>query len=92
MIALSGTASPNMPVTDVLYINAMVGENGGQLLQKNQVDAAESLQDGTAHATLNLRYPLAAGKSYVFGAGFASNSAVSIAPGYCYGVVTIVGV
>jgi Collagen triple helix repeat (20 copies) len=90
VIAMSATASPNMPVTDVLYINAMVGENGGQLQAKNTVDAAESLQDGTAHATLNVRYPLVAGKTYVFGAGLASNAAVTISPGYCYGVVTIV--
>jgi hypothetical protein len=90
VIAMSGTASPTGPVTDVLYINAMVGENGGALQPKNTVDAAESLQDGTGHATVNVRYPLVAGKTYVFGAGFASNSAVSISPGYCQGVVTIV--
>jgi hypothetical protein len=90
VIAMSATASPTMPVTDVLYINAMVAENGGQLQAKNPVDAAESLQDGSAHATLNLRYPLVAGKTYVFGAGLASNAPVTISPGYCYGVVTIV--
>jgi Collagen triple helix repeat (20 copies) len=90
VISLSATASPTMPVTDVLYIKAMVGENGGQLVEKNQVDAAESLSDGTAHPTLDLRYPLVAGKTYVFGAGFSTNAGVMISPGYCYGVVTIV--
>ena len=89
-MAFSATASPTAPVTDVLYINAMVGENGGQLLPKNTVDAAESLQDGTAHATVNVRYPLEAGKTYVFGVGLASNSALAISPGYCQGVVMIV--
>jgi Collagen triple helix repeat (20 copies) len=90
MISLSATGSPTMPVTDVLYINAMVGENGGQLVAKNLVDAAESLQDGTAHATLDLRYQLVAGKTYVFGAGLSTNAGVAISPGYCYGVVEIV--
>jgi len=33
-----------------------------------------------------MRYPLEAGKSYVFGAGFASNAPVSIRPGFCQGV------
>ncbi len=28
--------------------------------------------------------------SYVFGAGLATNAAVTISPGYCIGVVTIV--
>jgi hypothetical protein len=90
VIAISGTGSPTEPKTDVLYVNAMVAENGGQFQAKNTVDAAESLQDGTGHATVNLRYPLEAGKSYVFGAGFATNNGVSISPGYCHGVVTIV--
>jgi hypothetical protein len=54
------------------------------------VDAAESLQDGTGHATVNMRLPLVAGKTYVFGAGLAANDAVAISPGYCTGVVTIV--
>jgi hypothetical protein len=89
VLAFSATASPTAPVTDVLYINAMVAENGGQLLPKNTVDAAESLEDGAAHATIDLRYPLEAGKSYIFAAGFASNAPVSISPGYCQGVVTI---
>jgi hypothetical protein len=89
-MALSATASPSAPVTDVLYISAMVAENGGQFQPKNTVDAAESLQDGTAHATVNVRYPLEADKKYVFGAGVASNAAVTISPGYCQGVVMIV--
>jgi len=33
-----------------------------------------------------MRYPLEAGKSYVFGAGFASNAPVSIGPGFRHGV------
>jgi hypothetical protein len=90
VIDFSATASPTAPVTDVLYINAMASEDGGQMEPKNSVDAAESLQDGTAHATVSMRLPLVAGKTYVFGAGLASNSAVAISPGYCIGVVTIV--
>ena len=90
VISLSATASPTMPVTDVLYINAMVAEVGGSFVVKNPVDAAESLQDGTAHPTLDLRYPLVSGKTYVFGAGLSTNAGVAISPGYCFGVVTIV--
>ena len=85
MIAMSGTASPNAPINDVLYINAIVAENPGRL-RRNPVDPPESLQDGTGHATVNVRYALEAGKSYVFGAGFASNAPVSIRPGFCQGV------
>jgi hypothetical protein len=54
------------------------------------VDSAESLSDGTAHATIDMRMPLEAGKSYVFGAGFSSNGALKISTGYCMGTVTIV--
>jgi hypothetical protein len=68
----------------------MVAENGGSLEQKNKAKAWESLADGSAHASLNLRYSLEAGKKYVFGAGFASNNQLTISPGFCEGVVTIV--
>ena len=68
----------------------MASENGGQLEPKNSADAAESLQDGTGHPTVNMRLPLVAGKTYVLGAGLATNTAVTLSPGYCMGVVTIV--
>jgi hypothetical protein len=90
VIDFSATGSPTEPKTDVLYIDAMASENGGQMEPKNSVDAAESLQDGTAHATVTMRLPLVAGKTYVFGAGLATNDKVTISPGYCIGVVTIV--
>jgi hypothetical protein len=90
VIDFSATGSPTQPTTDVLYVDAMASENGGQMEPKNSVDAAESLQDGTGHATVNMRLPLVAGKTYVFGAGLAANNAVTINPGYCTGVVTIV--
>jgi len=90
VINFSATGSPTAPKTDVLYLNAMASENGGQMEPRNSVDAAESLQDGTAHPTVSMRLPLVAGKTYVFGAGLATNSAVTISPGYCIGVVTIV--
>jgi hypothetical protein len=89
VIAMSGTGAPSLAATDVLYINAMVSVNGGVLAQKNSFDSAESFSDGSAHTAVNLRYPLEAGKTYVFGAGFASNFPVTISPGYCQGVVTI---
>lgn len=89
VIAMSAMGSPSLQATDVLYINAMVSVNGGALAQKNLFDSVESFSDGTAHTTINMRYALEAGKTYVFGAGFASNSPVTINPGYCQGVVTI---
>jgi hypothetical protein len=89
VIAMSAMGSPSLQASDVLYINAMVSVNGGALAQKNSFDSAESFSDGSAQATINMRYPLEAGKTYVFGAGFASNFPVTISPGYCQGVVTI---
>jgi hypothetical protein len=90
VLQLSTTGSPALAVTDVLYLGAMVSENGGPLEQKNIYDAAESLQDGTAHVTVQLRYPLTAGKTYVFGAGIGTNSAISLSPAYCSGIAWIV--
>jgi hypothetical protein len=89
VIAISAMGSPSVQATDVLYINAMVSVNGGALAQKNIFDSVESFSDGSANTTINMRYLLEAGKTYVFGAGFASNSLVTINPGYCQGVVTI---
>jgi Collagen triple helix repeat (20 copies) len=89
VIAMSAMGAPSLAATDVLYINAMVSVNGGVLAQKNTFDSAESFSDGSAHTSTNMRYPLEAGKTYVFGAGFASNFPVTINPGYCQGVVTI---
>jgi hypothetical protein len=57
VINFSATGSPTAPKTDVLYLNAMASENGGQMEPKNSVDAAESLQDGTGHATVSMRLP-----------------------------------
>jgi hypothetical protein len=89
VIAMSATGSPSVQASDVLYINARVSANGGALAQKNIFASAESFSDGSAHTTINMRYPLEAGKAYVFGAGFASDFSGTINPGYCQGVVTI---
>jgi hypothetical protein len=93
IIHVHGTGSPTAAVTDILYIVPMVSTNGGanftSVLAAN-TDSAESLQDGTANASVTKRYPLIAGTSYIFAAGFASNSALTINPGYCQGVVMIV--
>ena len=86
VIALSGTGAPAQASTDFLYINSMVSVNGSAFAKKNIATAGESTSDGTAHASINMRYPLEAGKTYVFGAGFASNSSMTVSPGYCQGV------
>jgi hypothetical protein len=73
-INMSGTGSPSVQTNDVLYINAMISVNGGVLEVKSPLDAAESLSDGTAHVTSQVRYPLQAGKTYVFGARFPATT------------------
>jgi hypothetical protein len=90
VIQLAGTGTPSVDANDVLYIAPMVSVEGGKFEMKNTtIDAAESLSDGTAHATAMLRYPLQAGKKYLFGAGFASNNPLKISTGYCQGIVTM---
>ena len=89
IVQLAATASPAPPVTDVMYVFASVW-SGTTWSLLNKEDSAESLQDGTAHATMFVSLPLESGKPYVFGAAFGSNAPVQIAPGYCHGVVTIV--
>jgi hypothetical protein len=87
-VTLSGTASAGQ--NDVLYIFAMKSINASPnftLLSKE--DSAESISDGVAHASIQGVYPLEAGKSYVFGAGFASNFALTVSPAYCHGAVLI---
>jgi hypothetical protein len=95
-LTLSAMGSPSLNVNDVMYIAAMASVNGGtfaslhpKMNSTEYTDMAESLADGTASASVNRVVPLQAGKSYVFGAGFASNNQVTINPGYCYGSVLI---
>jgi hypothetical protein len=45
VIAFSATGSPNAPVTDVLYISAMVSENGGQFQPKTSPLPARGRQE-----------------------------------------------
>jgi Collagen triple helix repeat (20 copies) len=90
VIALTATGSPSVATNDVMYLNAMVSINGGAFQVASKTDSAESLSDGTAHVTVNIRVPLVAGNTYVFGAGVSSNNALTISTGFCQGVVTIV--
>jgi hypothetical protein len=89
VIGMSGTGSPSVQTNDVVYINAMVSVNGSLMNPVTGTDQAESLSDGTAHPSLDKLYPLQAGKTYVFGAGFSSNNELTINTGFCQGVVTI---
>ena len=89
VIQLAGTGAPSQATSDLLYIFAMVSVNGAVFAQKNVNDSANALTGGTAAPSIVVRYPLETGKSYVFAAGFASNAALTIAPGFCHGVVTI---
>jgi hypothetical protein len=88
-VTLSGTAS-SAGQNDVLYIFATKSVNGSpNFTVWNQNDSAESLSDGTAHASIHGVYPLEAGKSYVFAAGFATNGPLQVQPAYCHGAVLI---
>ena len=89
-IVLSGTGAPSQTVSDILYIVPMASVNGAlfaNLLPDK--DSADSTAAGTANPSINLVVPLQAGTNYVFGAGFASNSAMDVSPGYCYGSILI---
>lgn len=89
VIAVSGTASPQSPVLDVLYIEPMVSKDGGAYTLVLLGVAAESMIDGTAHASTVVTMPLEAGIEYRFAAGFASNSEADISVGTCQGTVQI---
>ena len=89
VVTFHGTASPSAAVNDVLYIDVMVSQNGGAFNAVTVGYSAESMQDGTANASVSKRIPLTQGTSYVFGTGFSSKAAVSVNAGYCQGVVSI---
>ena len=93
LLTLSATASPPEPLTDVLYVVPMVSSGFAAFKAVSLPggpDAAESLQDGTANASVQAVVPLTAGLPYAFGVGVASNSEVEVSPGYCTGHVQIV--
>lgn len=90
VVNVHGTATPSAPATDVLYINVMTSTNNGMTFQvQTATDSAESMADGTANASVSKRIIIPASGNYIFGAGFSSNSAVSISTGYCEGTVMI---
>ena len=90
IVNVHGTATPTNPVNDVLYINVMASvNNGASFSTQTLTDSAESMSDGTANASVSKRITLNSG-NYIFGAGFSSNSAVSISTGFCEGTVIIV--
>ncbi len=90
VVNFHGTATPSNAVNDVLYINVMTSVNGAGFAAQTLTDSAESMSDGTANASVSKRITLNAGSTYVFGAGFSSNAAVSISTGFCEGTVLIV--
>jgi hypothetical protein len=89
VFSLSATASPTSSSTDVLYVEPMVSKDGGLFQLYLLSVAAESMVDGTAHASTVITIPLEVGVHYVFQAGLASNSAASISVGSCQGTVQI---
>ncbi|HEY8582815.1 MAG TPA: hypothetical protein VIL49_07700 [Capillimicrobium sp.] len=92
IISVSATGSPTAAVNDVMYVNPMISVNGAEPFDRmlaTDIDSAESLQDGTANATAQDMINLEAGKSYRWGVGMATNTPVTINPGYCTGTIMI---
>jgi hypothetical protein len=91
VINIHGTGSPSAAVNDVLYIVPMASVNGAAFASvMPSTDSAASLSVGTANASVSKRITLAQNTTYIFGAGFASNAAVTISAAYCQGTVTII--
>lgn len=89
VIAVSGTASPEDPAADVLYIEPMVSKDGGAYTLIMSGVAAESMIDGTAHASTVFALPLEVGIEYRFAAAFGSNQAIDVSIGTCQGTVQV---
>jgi hypothetical protein len=89
VVQVNGTAAPSLGVNDVLYVEAMVSENGDAFEAATAFPSVESMSDGTGHASLSTRVDLSAGSTYVFGAGFSTNSQVHINGAFCQATVTI---
>jgi hypothetical protein len=92
IVSVSATGSPTASVNDVMYVAPMQAQGAGKpaSLFPADVDSAESLHDGTAHAGAQAVSTLQAGSVYRWGVGVASNNALWINPGYCAGTVMIV--
>lgn len=90
IITLSATLSPSGPVNDVLYLDPTVSTDGGAFTSVLAGYAAESLSNGTAHVSLSLASALEPGKSYAFGAGVSTKTAVNGNAAYCQGTIMIV--
>jgi hypothetical protein len=89
-VSMNAMGSPSVAATDVIYIFAMSSVNGGAFAPLTKLDSVESVSDGSANVSVVGVYPLEAGKTYVFAAAFASNSPVTVNPGYCRGAVLII--
>ncbi len=69
----------------------MLSKNGAANFSvQTAIDQAESMSDGTAQTSTSKVIPLEAGASYLFGAGFSSNSAVAVGTGYRSLTATVV--
>ena len=89
LVSASGTASPDLNTSDVIYVYVM-SSTGGSFTKAPGGTSAEATSDGTAHVSTQRLLPLDAGKTYVFAVGFASNFKLTVTPGSCQGVVLIV--
>jgi hypothetical protein len=89
VINLQVTGSPNPPMNDVLYLKVMSSENGGGFDPVGGESQADTLNVSTTHVTNSHVQPLTAGIAYIWGAGLASNAAITMAVAHCAGNVVI---
>jgi hypothetical protein len=89
VINLQGTAAPN-PAGDFIFMSAGASQNGGAFNFISGYYNIDGMSDGAGSVSMSRRFPLTQGVSYVFGAGFQTQGAVTLVAATCHGMVTIV--
>lgn len=89
MISISVTASADGDV-DYLFAHPTVSVDGAAMTDALAYYSAAPFASGVAHVSSHKRVPLVAGKSYIFGAGLATENQPRVAQiVWCQGTVTI---
>ena len=89
VINLQATGSPSAATNSVLYLKVMASENAAAFAAVSGESQADTLNVVTTHVTNSHVHQLTAGTSYQWGAGLASNVAVTLSTARCSGNVTI---
>jgi hypothetical protein len=83
------TGSPTSATNNVLYLNVMASQDSAAFATVSGQAQADTLSVGTTHVTHSHVQPLAAGSTYQWGTGLASNASVDMNVAYCAGNVVI---